>query len=698
MIYGALSFEQGLIPYKEYFIQHGVGASVIQGIIIKIFGHELIYLRESVAICYGIVTAITFLIAKIFTSEIVALLAVFLWGASAYYISPYPTYYIHSWPSVYALVCIVLIVYLYVKSEKLYFINFYFIGLLAALSGLFKINYGVVALLISLILAGSENTESRNRKIYAVLSGFACIVFPGIVYLLAVGAIYNFYTFQVLYGFEFFVGADKSNVFIIGYKNLLKLFFPTSLHGGVSALNFLFEYLTIGILAIQLIYKEKLERTEKKLFNIGLCSLVTTLLYVPVNALMHIILSGPLFYVFILGNLSTKIVKSKYEFLLRYIVILTIAIYGVVEVGQNHLLKTYTHRIKWYREYVAAPGLPFLKNIMVSQRTAMQLKTTKLIYLDGTNSNKCVLNYTQMPYFSALFAGLQAVNTGPPPFYWGPFYWDNINGMTKMTNVTNDICRNNSIVISSLPYLLDGYYLKYQIAGNPEYGTEGRQPITFYTVSQSTEKVGSTHSFFVKSLEKKVEAVNHLMNNEVLSYNEKYALKIYMESKSTNKTITGIFLEISDSSPFAGGGGDLLDQLKHLENSEMYSTNPVSPARLLNVYINDNLISNIAITEAGVKISDYDIISIIPDLTIMPDLTDSDFTPNPNLAPIANKALLARKSMNLTFRQLLARGELDRVLLSAYYRVRIQFSDDSIEESSGQLSDQSLNHLGVQVK
>ena len=130
----------------------------------------------------------------------------------------------------------------------------------------------------------------------------------------------------------------------------------------------------------------------------------------------------------------------------------------------------------------------------------------------------------------------------------------------------------------------------------------------------------------------------------------------------------------------------------------MYSTNPVSPARLLNVYINDNLISNIAITEAGVKISDYDIISIIPDLTIMPDLTDSDFRPLPNLAPIANKALLARKSMNLTFRQLLARGELDRVLLSAYYRVRIQFSDDSIEESSGQLSDQSLNHLGVQVK
>lgn len=595
ILFQASSYQQGLIPYKDFFIQHGLISIQLHAIVFKLFGEQLLYLREFTAICYGVLTTLTYLIARKITTNRWSLLAVFSWAGSAYYLSKPLQFYIHSWSSVYALIFILLIVLIYVSKEILNWPYLIFIGVLAALSGFCKINYGIVALLISgLIIIAYCQFSKCARKIYIqkfglVLLGFTVVTLYYLYTLYVDDAITSFFNQQIKYAYAFSTENNEKN-------NLIKKFFDAVLsakngHDGVRYLTYLFEYVTIISLIWQ-IYKKPRSLKEVKLMTVGGVGLLCVLMYFPTPSLMHIYLAGPFLHIYVIGLMN-------YQLLNKTMLATLISIYIICEVLYGHVYKFINTKLPIYLKYELSTNLPYLKDIKFSTELNNQLNIFSKEFIGGNAVDiKCYLNNTQQPYYSAAFQAREPLYGKVMPFNWG--YVSKI-----ISPDMNAICQNEKYIamVSAFPYLLDQHYLRYQF--DVVKGQDMSTPVTYYTHSKQSDKINKIKSEVSVDTTSKIFDKRNNLIVQTANYFETYALKFMIEDLKTDasKKVTGLYVELLDQ-PFLPGQL-IIDQINALELNRvrMYSTVASAPTELLSVYLNDKQISNQYITDHGFNIN-----------------------------------------------------------------------------------------------
>jgi hypothetical protein len=633
ILFNLKSFMDGLLPYKEFFIQHGLGTVQIQGIIGLVFGSQLIYLRELTAFFYGCATALTYLISRRFSSKTNAILVTFLWAGSAYYLSPYKALYLHAWSSVYALVCFLIIILIGCSKEKLSNSNLVTIGIFIALGALFKINYGLISLFCAIVIVHQKREKYSKyfKKFLFIGIGVLIIALPYLYNLYITDSIKNFYEQQIKYAFLFSNNNQSTfNPLLYFFKGIKVLFNWNNRHGGVSALNFFATYIIVILFLYHIFIKKVLLELNDRLCCIGICGLIANLLYFPVPSLMHIFLSGPLLFIFLMGLVAEKSVNKK----LKSFLIIFLGIYFFWEVLFNHLYKFINIKMPIYSSYTLTPNAPYLKNIFVSDEMYSHLNAiSKLQENPRGVKYSCYFNNTPQPYYSLLFGTLPSVTGNRIPFDWGY--------VNKTVGVELSVppCLGELLIISSRPYLLKDYSLhnQFKIIDGQDFST----PITSYLPVTRKTKIDVYANLSIKSIDKSLSNSTEAKFQYVERYKELFNLDLVIDRQDIpiNKKLIGVYLEISDASmPLAKSIPDEIDGYKLLK-LDAFSTNPIASTGNLYIFANDKILSPSQITNMGINLP-IEIKKIV-------------ITPNVHITP------------------------------PFFYNLRLQFDDNTITEGSG---------------
>jgi len=214
ILHAAQRILQGEIPYKDFDFIYTPGTIFIVAAAFKIFGESIIIGRVLIMVI-GVLTAllIYFVTNIISNNKLISLLSVLVylaWG---------PTHINFPWPSTFAFSLGLIAAYFLFKKE------FFYSGLLTAITLLFKQNFGVAVFLSSILGMWFNKPISKMRDFLNFLIGIATGLALFLVYLLStnslVGFLDNFYFYTVK---KIILEGVAGSGFPSGVKGLFYLF------------------------------------------------------------------------------------------------------------------------------------------------------------------------------------------------------------------------------------------------------------------------------------------------------------------------------------------------------------------------------------------------------------------------------------------------------------------------------------------
>ncbi len=153
MLLPAMDVADGAVVFRDTFSQYGILTPVLQGLVVKLFGAELLLLRLLTVACYGWCAILLDKLYCRFLSQ------AFRWVLFGLFLglAPFYLWEMHSWPSVYALGCMLLgaeLMLRYLESGRLR--PLFFCGLAAAAAFGFRQPCGLVMMLAGIFALALE--------------------------------------------------------------------------------------------------------------------------------------------------------------------------------------------------------------------------------------------------------------------------------------------------------------------------------------------------------------------------------------------------------------------------------------------------------------------------------------------------------------------------------------------------------------
>lgn len=223
----AIDLAQGKMLFRDTFTQYGALTTVIQTLVIKMFGEYLIAIKLATAFFYGLIAVLIYSIWSKFLTKKLALFSWLIWLSLA----PYLSVVFLSWSSVYALFFQCLTLYLILryfdtKSKKVILLT----GICGGLAFWIKQNVGaytIAASIVSIITIqylGKKKINTYFPILYKYLLGVILISLPILLWIVINGAL-NDWLKQSIYYALFWAEYSKLHIF--------EHFFPRSI-GNIS--------------------------------------------------------------------------------------------------------------------------------------------------------------------------------------------------------------------------------------------------------------------------------------------------------------------------------------------------------------------------------------------------------------------------------------------------------------------------------
>jgi hypothetical protein len=273
----ALDVSQGQMLFRDTFTQYGALTTIIQSLVIKIFGEYLIVIRLTTALFYALTSVLLYYIWRKILNQTLTFFSCLVW----IFLAPYFVMTFLPWSSVYALFfqCLTLYFYiLYIGQNKTKYL--FLTGIGAGLTFWCKQNVGayvLAAFITSNVIFHFINKNSINNTIQTFVKfiyGTIIISVPIFVWIIINGALVDWWKQSILYAL-IFVGS-KSSI------SLINSLFPASI-GSIS----IWAIMPI-ISLLSLFYEITQKKYNKTIIVISTFSLFSWLQYYPVTCLRHV--------------------------------------------------------------------------------------------------------------------------------------------------------------------------------------------------------------------------------------------------------------------------------------------------------------------------------------------------------------------------------------------------------------------------
>ncbi len=233
----------GLLPYKDFYVQYGIIQPTINAVLFSIFGARFLIQNLVVAVVYALFLYFNFKIVKIILNEKVALLfLLILFFLDPFVILPWPNFFIGLFS------CIGL--YYFTKHIKYENINFFFISMFFfCLLPLTRINAGII--IIPILLIYSSYILYRNKSIVNLLKLIASLT--PLLLLLYLFSDEDFIKQAVILPSEYILPLYfkiPNDILYIAALHINLFFLEPNLFSGISATEILFFWRYILILGI----------------------------------------------------------------------------------------------------------------------------------------------------------------------------------------------------------------------------------------------------------------------------------------------------------------------------------------------------------------------------------------------------------------------------------------------------------------
>lgn len=335
----ALDVSQGQILFKDTFTQYGALTTIIQSLVIKIFGEYLIVIKLTTAIFYAFTSVILYFIWNKILNKKLTILSSLIW----IFLAPYYVMTFLPWSSVYALFfqCLTLYFYIYYldQNKTKYLI---LTGINAGLTFWCKQNVGayvLAAFITSSLIINYLNNKSINNlfKIFKnFIIGTIIISIPIFVWIIFNGAFIDWWKQSILYAL-IFVGS-KSSI------SLVNSLFPASI--GTISIWALMPIISL----LSLLYEFNQKKFNKTVIAISIYSLFSWLQYYPVTCLRHVYWAAtPMIglTIYQIYKLSKSFFKNNLFIGYTFIFLLTYQIFnadikyriqgGITNINQNYV-------------------------------------------------------------------------------------------------------------------------------------------------------------------------------------------------------------------------------------------------------------------------------------------------------------------------------------------------------------------------
>lgn len=159
MLKPAMDVANGRVVFRDTFSQYGILTPILQGLVVKLFGAELLFLRLLTVVCYGVCAM---LLDRLYCRFLSVSFRAGLFGLFAG-LAPFYLWDMHAWPSVYALCCMLaggVLMLRYLESGGKYAL--FFCGVAAAAAFGFRQPCGLVMFLAGGLTLGLEAWSRRT--------------------------------------------------------------------------------------------------------------------------------------------------------------------------------------------------------------------------------------------------------------------------------------------------------------------------------------------------------------------------------------------------------------------------------------------------------------------------------------------------------------------------------------------------------
>lgn len=295
MFNSAVKFNQGLIPYSDFFYQYNLGTLYIHSIALLLWGVKIVSLKKITVISYALISVGIYLSCAIRGYQKVGVCVSLIWTSLSIFYMPEMNGY-HPWSTLYMMAsCMIGLIFLSMALTKKYVINSFLAGIFIGAAFWFK---QVAALQVIAIYAWMlinlfifNGVEGKQKKFLWILLGFtlglSLIQLPFILFLYKSGAYYDWYL--QAYKFNKYFSQESSS--LGGLTNFVKLLFPISAISGYR--NFIWAVCPISLLiiVISFFWRKKKYQDLDDTFSYGLLFLILSLVgwveYFPLPHAFH---------------------------------------------------------------------------------------------------------------------------------------------------------------------------------------------------------------------------------------------------------------------------------------------------------------------------------------------------------------------------------------------------------------------------
>jgi len=279
----ALDISNGMLPFKESFIQYGLFSAILQSASISLFGPYLIALKLLTALFYALIAVSLWYIWRTIMPTWLALISIIIWLT----LSPYLVSTTFPWSTVFALFFIftsVLLIIYFIRSAR-YQILFW-AGCSSSLvfwcrqpTG-FAITAGFILFLVLLISSKKGKSSDYTKSLGLFILGHGLITSIFISYIIRSNIFEDFWRQSILFSFLFNENFGPKSLF-----QTFTIFFPypfNSWNGGYIWDIFPLTTLLIFFLTGFNIFFRKVNSFQNQtLLLITLSGLITWHLYYP---------------------------------------------------------------------------------------------------------------------------------------------------------------------------------------------------------------------------------------------------------------------------------------------------------------------------------------------------------------------------------------------------------------------------------
>ncbi|HBA61203.1 MAG TPA: hypothetical protein DCZ92_10390 [Elusimicrobia bacterium] len=454
MLKPAMDVAAGYTLFRDTFTQYGALTTWCQALAIKLFGGSLLVLRLLTAFLYGTLALLLWLVNERFLPRYLNTFSCASWLLMGHFFVDNPSLFVMPWSTVFAVCSCLLslhLLLLYLEKGRLRFLAA--CGVVAALTFWFKINYGAISLLSSLVFLALLQLRAGRGRAAAVfgayLGGWLGTHALFAAWLGLHGSLRDFYLQSVKFALYFSSNTQFAikDPFVVGLlKSLLQVDSP---HGGIS---FLWLLLPLGAFAVFLRSAGRAVSGDDGLQNRRLLAVSCAagglwLGYYPIPALFHMHMSSPLFFgllALLALRLSARLGLSGH----RFLVLGAVALIFLPDLGYRFKGAVYKARraSKWER--IETPA--FLRGMYVPSFEKVAYAELESLINSAPGG---LINLTNSGIYSLYKAGT-------PNFHklyldWG---WDNaflypdyVPALVKRVSLGTDA------IISNTNFMLPGY-------------------------------------------------------------------------------------------------------------------------------------------------------------------------------------------------------------------------------------------------